>query len=408
MQQILENKIQRRALLSALLLMLGYAVFNYTPGYFMQSRTESLDCSRPAYSTHSSIISVAAILTAPFFGHLIKDMKWIRKMVALGIAVGGLSYVLASRIQSIWQLYAIAAILGTAANNCTMVCSMAVLAHVFQKNAGVPTGIAMSGSGLCGSVISLILPKVIEQQGWRTGYLLLAALWMLLLLLAYCVLGTLQEKGPAVPLPEVEKAQEGFTYRQAMRTPTMILLTAVTLIICINMVFLQHMPAFYVELGRSPAAAGRFVSMFSLTLVLAKVVIGGLYDRLGAKITTMLCAAGYAAGMWIQLSSNGNSLLLGLGIVISVLGHTTCNVLLPLITREIFGQRAYAEIWGFLSGCTMMGYAIGSPIWGRVYDSLGTYKPAVFVSPFTVMACALIIIYLVQHKPCSRAAEPVS
>lgn len=390
---------QFHALIAAIFLMLGNGIFNYVPAYFMESVVDALGCSRMAYSVHTSIVSITAVLTAPFFGRLIKDMRSLRRMISIGAIVGLVSYALISRISGIWGLYLLSLLLGFVANNCTIVCAVTLLSFAFPENSGTPTGIAMSGTGICNAITSLFLPAVIESQGWRVGYLIVAGLWATMLIISRVAANDVEDTGVA------EKSDSGTsidlpgaTYQQAMRSSTMFIFTAVVLVVSINMVFLQHMPAFFGELGYSPVDSGRFMSLFSISIVFAKIAVGTIYDKLGSKKTTIICCIAFAVGMWVQLWSGGRSAMLSTGIMIVVFGHTTCSVLFPLLTKQLFGPREYASIWSYFSGCVMMGYALGTPIWGAIYDALGSYRPAVFIFPFTVVLCGIVILALLKKQ----------
>lgn len=137
----LMSRNKRNAVISAILLMFGYGLFNYTPGYFMEAVARDMDCSRVAFTLHSSIISVTAVITAPFFGKLIKKPANIRKIITIGAAAGALCYLSAAGIHRIYQLYIAALVLGLVANNCTLVCSIAIIEKAFSADSGIPTGI---------------------------------------------------------------------------------------------------------------------------------------------------------------------------------------------------------------------------------------------------------------------------
>ena len=79
----------------------------------------------------------------------------------------------------------------------------------------------------------------------------------------------------------------------------------------------------------------------------------------------------------------------GLGI------YTT---LLPLVTRQIFGTREYASIWGLLATCGSVGTIVANPLWGGMYDRSGSYDLGLIACPVMLLAAAWILNGLMKEK----------
>ena len=81
------------------------------------------------------------------------------------------------------------------------------------------------------------------------------------------------------------------------------------------------------------------------------------------------------------------AMALGLGI------YTT---LLPLVTRQVFGTREYAAIWGLLATCGSVDTIVANPIWGSIYDLTGAYTAAMLVLPLLLIAAAWLLNRLLK------------
>ena len=150
--------------------------------------------------------------------------------------------------------------------------------------------------------------------------------------------------------------------------------------------------------GTGPA----FVNTGLVILVTALLMNHYRLPMDGVSIMTVGFMAGFAMfgknllNMWFMLF--GNIPLLCLGAAFSAFGMASSTVLVPLVTKRIFGTRDFAPIWSIISMATVLGCALGSPAWGMVYDFLGTYKPAVIIVPFIVIADGLILVRMMSDK----------
>ena len=57
-------------------------------------------------------------------------------------------------------------------------------------------------------------------------------------------------------------------------------------------------------------------------------------------------------------------------------GFGVYTTLLPLVTRRVFGSYSFAAAWGVVQLGGSLGGFVGVPVWGAVYDTVGSYAPA--------------------------------
>ncbi len=84
--------------------------------------------------------------------------------------------------------------------------------------------------------------------------------------------------------------------------------------------------------------------------------------------------------------------------MVMALGLGIYTTLLPLVTRQIFGTREYAAIWGMLATCGSVGTIVANPIWGSVCDLTGSYTAAMLVLPVLLTAAAWLLNRLLREK----------
>lgn len=75
----------------------------------------------------------------------------------------------------VWMFTVSAAVIGICFSFTTGVCMSDVIDQWFSKSSGLAIGLAWGVNSLCTLLLSPVITLVIEQQGWRTGYIVLAA-----------------------------------------------------------------------------------------------------------------------------------------------------------------------------------------------------------------------------------------
>lgn len=394
----MDKTLKPRAVIASLALMMAYGAYNYSNGYFASSVSEALGCTRAQYSLTLTVMSAVAVLTAPLWGRILKKHDVMRRGILVGAAVGAFVFFLYSRASSYTALYPAAALLGFVCNNCTMICSGIIINNAFSSGSGMALGLAMSGSGIGGAILGLIIPTVIERQGWRSGYMTMAVFWGVLLLLAFLLSKGLGES-ERTPTEDVSASDSSDPdWRTVSRSPDYFLLLFIVFVFCMNTVFSQHMPTFFVEMGKSPSAAGYIVTSFTLFLIGAKILMGKACNAVGMTRSTFICSIAFPIGMWLWLFSGGNTFVIIVGAAILSLGHSVCNVVFPLATRRLFGNKCYVQAWSVITAVITAGYAVGSPVWGWFYDSSGSYKTAVLYTPLSAVVCFLLFLVLVRRR----------
>ena len=86
------------------------------------------------------------------------------------------------------------------------------------------------------------------------------------------------------------------------------------------------------------------------------------------------------------------------GLLVMALGLGVYTTLLPLVTRQVFGTREYAAIWGLLATCGSVGTIVANPIWGGICDLTGSYTPAMIALPILLTASAWLLNKLLGEK----------
>ena len=153
--------------------------FLYSFGVFIKPLINKFGWSRAAISGCVSIRSIVSGLVSPVVGAF-SDRYGPRKFILLGIFLVGLSYLLASRITSLWHLYLFLGMLTGVGISSMLVPIMATVTRWFGGKSALANGIVMSGFGMAQIILPPVATYLIVQHGWETCFVILGLVaWVL-------------------------------------------------------------------------------------------------------------------------------------------------------------------------------------------------------------------------------------
>ena len=379
-----------RPSISAFLLMMAMALTSSALSFFVTPVCESLNVGRGSFSLYYSLMTVSGAFSASFLGAHInkKGVRGIMLLTSVWCFAGMWLYSFSSQL---WMFYLVALCMGAFGTGCVSLC-----ANVIVQQAGVGSGVVglvMAGSGFGGMICSVVVPRVIESFGWRNAYRFLGVCWIVLVLLAFVILGKQEKQTNAVSMKNL--AGSGMTKKEALRSRRLYLVMLMVFVMTACCGIQQQLPSILGTMEFSTAQISTMMTVMTASLALGKIIQGLLYDKLGVVKGGYVMLAVYAVSFWLLRESN----LVYPGLITLAFGMGTVTTMLPVLTRYIFGIREFAAIWSILSVVSSCGSFAASPIWGIVYDTTGSYDLALLVSPFLLIV-AIAALWLTQfiHK----------
>lgn len=380
--------------LGLILMTFAYVGFVSLTSVFVLPVTEDLGFERGDWMTYMVILSLACVVCSPILGKLMGKGN-LKIWVAIACFLGFVGYFGFSRANSLTTFYLFAILLGIGfAGTVPMPVSIMINKWFGGKIRGTATGIAFLGSGLGGMILSPILNMVITSNGWRTGYVVLGVVFLILMVLVLLFASdNPQAKGFKRMGEDTGEAAEtiadkkGKTLAEAMRTPEFYFaLLSTVLVVLASSAILANSVAYFVGCG---IAEGRAASLHGLllgSLILGKPVMGFITDKLGIKASAVLSTVIFAAtfaSLFIMPGAPGS--LVFLVIACYGLGGPTITVIPPLMINGLFGDKDYGTLVGVMNMATSIGGAFGGTVAAKVYDMTGSY------SSFWVVACIAVL-----------------
>jgi sugar phosphate permease len=397
----------------------------YVFGIFYKPFIQEFGWSRAEIALTMTIYLLTMGLTSPIIGKLTEIFS-PRKIIIAGAVVGGVCFILVSRVTALWQLYVLYFIMGWAYSACGAIPVGALVARWFVDKRGLALGIAVAGISLGGFIIAPTGAFFMEAFGWRPTFLYLAAISFIVVIppTLFIVRNTPQEMGlqpyghgAETPVSEAmpgathaphinttaQETEVDWTLAGAMRTPTFWL---ICIAFCLTYMgvgtVLQHQIMHLSDMGISLTAAAVALGMTGMAGAFGKVAMGYICDKMAAKYAAAFGFALQALGITVLFFAQSMSMI---WVFVCIFGFAMGGqyALQPLITVYFFGLRSFATIYGIVYMASALGSSMGPLAAAYLYDVTGSYRYAFAVCvALALMASAIIFS---ARKPVSAGSK---
>lgn len=373
---------QYRPAVAAFLTMMAMALTSSTLSFFMEPICASLQVSRGSFSLLFSLMSVSGALSNPFLGQF-AGRKGVRGILLVSGIWGGLCMWLLAGASEIAVVYLAGFLLGAVGSNCVALCANVIVQQsYFGPQASGILGAVMAGSGVGGMLFSLIIPGCIEAYGWQLGMRIMGIGWLFLLWTAALLLGKQEQMQHGSGSGAVGL---GMTRAQALRSPKLYLQMAVIIIITACCGIQQQLPSLLHAQGFSSGTVSLMISVMTAFLAVGKVIQGLIYGKLGIRRGGSLMLIVFAVSFLTLIVPS----LAWAGLILMAFGLGVYTTLLPQVCRRVFGSREYAAIWALLATAGSAGTFVANPVWGAIYDNMGSYTLGLIACPILLIGALM-------------------
>jgi MFS family permease len=384
-----------------LMWMLSWGI-NQSFGVFFKPLIDEFAWSRAETALAYSIVPIVIAFLGILMGWL-TDRLGPRVVVIVFGSFIGVSYLLMSLMNSLWQFYTFYALAAVGFSTAT-VPIMATVARWFLRRRALMTGIVQTGVGIGGFIVAPLTGWLIGQYGWRNAYSVLGTIALIGVIITGLIIrrdprdmgqlpdGANEEaaQAPKVYCNSVEAAD--FTLEQVFGYGQFWIIIGIffSFGFC-RATFLPHIPAHVQDLGYTLADGARVIAILTISSIVGRLWIGWLPNRqafmLSFAVTTIALVWGlFASKLW------------GLYIfaVVFGFGWGAQAVLRFTIVADSFGLMSLGLIMGLLSFSEAVASALGSYFGGYVFDAFGSYQLAFY---FGIAFSILAIVLAWQLKP---------
>ena len=386
-----------------------------TLSIFLVPMTDEFGWSRTDISGAVSLGGVLGALVAPFIGPLFDRHGSRALLVASAVAVSACCIALAGTQGLLWFYVAFSISRLMFSTPFEIGTTSAITKWFVRRRARAMSLLIMStGAGL--TVLPLVVAAAIAVAGWRAGWLTLAAIaivfgvvpqWLLLVRRPEDIGlkpdgATTGTEPPASAARAAGAGETDFTRTQALRTPTLWLLMAYTLLVFpVQAGVSLHQAPHLIERGISPTIAATIVSTFSLAGALSSLLFGYLGDRVPVRAALAASAALMALGA-VTMHGVEGPLLGYASAVLFGAGIGGILTMIPVAWANYFGRAHFGAIRGITLPAQVGGQAAGPLAAGVLHDLTGSYASG--LAAFAVLSVLAAGVALVTRAPPGHGA----
>ena len=332
-----------------------------------------------------SLAAFASIIAMPIAGALTD--RWGPRRVIAGAAVlstAGLILVLV--MLTVPSLAASRIVFG--AGNAAV--ATALTAWVVAETPAAERGRALGLFGLSVWVGLALGPVIGENLLQLFGY---KAVWAtaVFVQLAGLLLAMLARDGSAPPRPVIDRTAPAPAGRPIVATlarPGSVGFLAWAAEGFLIAFLIAHLIGNGVEAQGLFGAANVF-TVFALSVVASRLLLGGLPDRIGATITARISLAVLAAGLAV-LAFAGDFPSAAVGAVLIGVGYSPLFPALTLLSTQQLARDRRATGVGVFSAFTSAGYATGSLVGGILVSTLGSREALLILAALQLAAIPIL------------------
>ena len=349
-----------------------YTIFVNCMSLFQPLIVSDLGVSLEQYNISNAISTVVSVIGSLVIGH-VADKVSGRILGSLTVIATSAVLVGMSFVGELWQVYVLFAFSGCFAVASTRLLISLVTANWFTAKRGLAISIALSGSGFGGAILSPIVSSLIVSVGWRSTFLVLAAVCIVaaLPITAYSFRTKPSEIG-LKPLgenpgdPSVSTAGD----KDEHTAPE----------VNVGWSRIKKSPAFW---------------LLVVAFLFMGLVNGAIYDRFGLRFGNVL---GSVACIVACVALRFPTTDLGPIVAAVSFGIGTCmGTITPTIAAsKQFGMADLGKVTGSITSLEMVGGTVGAIVSGVLFDAMGSFASTWIVC----LACSVaMLVFLLASEP---------
>ncbi len=355
----------------------------FTFSVFLKPMSEDLGWARSALTAGVAINTLVASFIAPIFGYIV-DRHGPRPLMAAAAVVGGVAAFLLSQVTQLWQFYlifAVAGIFGGAALG--EVVTQSTVVKWFVRRRGRAVAFGSMGGAASGAVLAPIISFIVVSSSWRVGWVLMAALFFLILLPVSFLMIRRPEDVGLKPDGDgsLDFSQSGdgsdhersWTLPQALHDKSLWILTGALTVagLCVSSVVI-HEFSYITDRGFSTAVAAAVLSTHASMAMVGRLLWGFIVERVPVRYA--MAAVFLLCGLAIVLlvTAEFAALLLVFAVVygLSIGGYSVTSA---VAFANYYGRDHVGSIRGAISPLVTGSVALGPVLIAVGYDFQGTY-----------------------------------
>ena len=351
---------------------------------------DDLGWSREQVTLLASSKYAAGAVAAIFVGRFV-DVIGVRTGLIVLSVMGGVAMISFLWVPDLTAYYLVGVLLGVSGTG-IIVAVKVLIARNFHVSQGTAMSVALLATSLGATLTPLIIAPLIVLHGWRIAAAIMSAgTWLVALpLLVFCIRDSQFTASAAEPSSNTRSTM---TWELVLELGSQgrfwLIALAVFSAAVVDQAFIQHQVLYLeVDLGMTPAYVAAGISGMGLIGIVARLFVGGVFDKLSTRGVSLMYLA-LAASALLALAAL-NPVVFASFIVLRAVGHAAVLLDSAVLSKHVFGFRNLGLLLGVYTSFVAVGFAFGPWLVARLYTVSGSY-----VMPFAICAALAVFAALI-------------
>ncbi len=361
-------------------------------GVFIRPIETDFAWSRTQVTLASSVVAYTIMVISPVQGWLV-DRFGARRTMLPCLPLFAASVALMYFLPPVPWLYCLAwMLLPISGIGLFPLSYLRVVSSWFDQRLGLALGIANAGIGFGGAVLPLVLSQIIPAHGWRTGFLTMAIL--ALVVATPAVLFFVRENPHAAKMSRRTAHNDGASFGEAVRTRSFALLAGIFVLLgLINTALFVHQIPLLVDAGVTPQRAAVVQSVFGLFVIVGRLSTGLLIDFFAPPLVMMVMVLGASAACVAYSTGVTSDVVFLCAAALGMVLGAEFDVLSYLLKRY-FGMKSFGKLYGFVFAVFQLGAGAGAALLPMMRHATGSYAEGLLVFAGATLVCAFLLLVL--------------
>ncbi len=337
--------------------------------FFYDFWLEDFGWSRATVTSGNAVGKIMLALFAFLTGWIV-DRFGPRRVMLVGILLGGFALIGLSRMTSLWLFYLFYFINALAYMSGGPLPNQVLISRWFDSSRGKAMGIAYIGIGVGGMLVPLIANWLNQSFGWQNALMILG---FMMIAIAFPMIWFIKDN-PESRIVDSRSENEKIPFSTILKKRNLyLLLIGSMLSIAAVSGTSQNLKLFFsFDLGYTQTQSASIMSLVLASSIIGRLLMGWLADKLPKKYVMILIFTLVSCSIPLLYAASTPGVIYLFAIIFGIaLGGD--YMIIPLMAAELFGVRILGRIMGIVISADVLGEALAPVLVGWLRDQSGTY-----------------------------------
>jgi sugar phosphate permease len=337
--------------------------------FFYDFWMEDFGWSRATVTSGNAVGKVILALFAFLTGWIV-DRFGPRRVMLIGILLGGIALIGLGRMTSLWLFYLFYFINALAYMSGGPLPNQVLISRWFDSSRGKAMGIAYIGIGVGGMLVPLIANWLNQSFGWQNALMILG---FGMIIIAFPMIWFIKDNpGSRLIHSGLEKEKIPFHTILKKRNVYLLIIGSMLSIAAVSGTSQNLKLFFSFDLGYTQIQSAGIMSLVLASSIIGRLLMGWLADKLPKKYVMILIFTLVSCSIPLLYAASTPGVIYLFAIIFGIaLGGD--YMIIPLMAAELFGVRILGRIMGVIISADVLGEALAPVLVGWLRDQSGSY-----------------------------------